>query len=57
MLGGGLRVGTWRRTWHQGFVRAASRAITTFGAPGAGTGANQGTIAVSINNAGSIAGD
>ncbi len=41
---------------NHGFVRAASGTITTFDAPGAGTGAGQGTIAVSINTAGEIAG-
>lgn len=39
-----------------GFVRAASGAITTFDAPGAGTGSFQGTSAVSINAAGVIMG-
>lgn len=40
-----------------GFVRAASNgAITTFDAPNAGTGKNQGTFPASINTGGDIAG-
>jgi len=40
-----------------GFVRAADGTITTFDAPGAGTGSGQGTVAGSINQDGVIAGD
>src|ERR1035438_10508868 len=39
-----------------GFVRAADGVITTFDAPGAGTGTYQGTDAYGINAAGVIAG-
>jgi hypothetical protein len=39
-----------------GFVRAATGTITTFEAPGAGTGAYTGTVSLSINTAGDIAG-
>jgi len=39
-----------------GFLRARDGAITTFDAPGAGTGANQGTIAGDVNDLGAIAG-
>jgi hypothetical protein len=39
------------RVYH-GFVRADSGAITTFDAPGAGTGPNSGTTALSINAGG-----
>ena len=41
---------------YHGFVRAATGTITTFEAPGAGTGAAQGTVSFSINTAGDIAG-
>jgi hypothetical protein len=41
---------------YHGFVRSPDGKITTFDAPGAGTGAGQGTDAVSINPAGVIAG-
>jgi len=41
---------------YHGFVRAASGAITTFDAPGAGTVNQQGTVAYSINTAGAVAG-
>ncbi len=41
---------------YHGFVRAANGTITTFDAPGAGTGTAQGTVAISINSAGVIAG-
>jgi hypothetical protein len=41
---------------HHGFVRAASGAITTFNAPGAGTADYQGTLGDGINNAGTITG-
>jgi hypothetical protein len=37
-------------------MRAATGTITTFKAPGAGTGAAQGTVSLSINTAGDIAG-
>ncbi len=40
-----------------GFVRAPDGAITTFDAPGAGTGAFQGTFPEGINRAGRIAGE
>jgi hypothetical protein len=40
----------------RGFVRAASGAITTFNAPGAGTGVYQGTVAERISKADAIAG-
>ena len=39
-----------------GFVRAANGTITTFDAPGAGTGTLQGTAGISINTAGVITG-
>jgi hypothetical protein len=39
-----------------GYLRARDGTITTFDAPGAGTGSCQGTIAQSINPAGAIAG-
>jgi hypothetical protein len=39
-----------------GFVRAADGTITKFDAPHAGTGAKQGTLPMSINTAGDIAG-
>jgi hypothetical protein len=39
-----------------GFLRAQNGTFTTFDAPGAGTGAGQGTRAYSINPAGAIAG-
>jgi hypothetical protein len=39
-----------------GFVRASNGAITTFDVPGAGTGSFQGTYALNINPAGTIAG-
>jgi len=39
-----------------GFLRVPDGAITTFDAPLAGTGANQGTIAGDINDLGVIAG-
>jgi hypothetical protein len=39
-----------------GFVRAANGTITTFDAPGAGTGPGQGTEAFGINYAGTIEG-
>jgi hypothetical protein len=39
-----------------GFIRAANGTITTFNAPGAGTGALQGTGGLSINSAGAVAG-
>jgi hypothetical protein len=39
-----------------GFVRAPDGTITTFDAPGAGTGSGQGTLACAINPAGAIAG-
>jgi hypothetical protein len=39
-----------------GFLRVRDGAITTFDAPGAGTGANQGTIAGDLNDLGVIAG-
>jgi len=41
---------------YHGFVRAADGTITTFDAPGAGTGINLGTLAWSINTAGVITG-
>ena len=40
-----------------GFVRGPGGAIRTFEAPGAGTGAYQGTYASSINTAGLITGN
>jgi hypothetical protein len=39
-----------------GFLRARDGAITTFDAPGAGTGASQGTIAWEVNSVGAITG-
>jgi len=39
-----------------GFLRAANGSITSFDAPGAGTGSYQGTAAFAINAAGTIAG-
>ncbi len=39
-----------------GFVRAPNRNVTTFKAPGAGTGQLQGTAGLSINAAGVITG-
>jgi hypothetical protein len=39
-----------------GFVRAANGKIANFKAPGAGTAAAQGTVPLSINPAGDIAG-
>ena len=39
-----------------GFVRTANGTITTFDAPGAGTGMLQGTLGLSIDDAGDIAG-
>jgi hypothetical protein len=45
-----------RHAFFHGFVRAADGAITTFDAPGAGTGAMQGTMGGSINPAGTIPG-
>jgi hypothetical protein len=39
-----------------GFVRAPDGAITTFDAPGAGTGVNQGTSPLGINSKGAITG-
>ena len=41
---------------YQGFLRAADGAITTFDAPGAGTGFFQGTRAFGINPQGTVAG-
>lgn len=41
--------------WHS-YVRAPDGTITTFDAPGAGTGQFQGTFAYNINPAGAIAG-
>ena len=41
---------------YHGFVRATSGAISSFNAPGAGTGIGQGTFPISINTAGAIAG-
>ena len=41
---------------YHGYVRAANGTITTFDAPGAGTGAGQGTADGGINTAGDIAG-
>jgi hypothetical protein len=42
---------------NHGFLRAPNGAFTTFDAPGAGTGAGQGTLPISINPAGEIAGN
>ena len=43
---------------HHGFVRTADGGtITAIDAPGAGTGASRGTIAISINTAGVITGE
>jgi hypothetical protein len=39
-----------------GFVRAPDGTITTFDAPGAGTGAWQGTFPLTINPAGAVTG-
>jgi hypothetical protein len=39
-----------------GFVRAPNGAITTFDAPGAGTGSGQGTLSAGINPAGTVTG-
>jgi hypothetical protein len=39
-----------------GFVRASDGAITTFDAPGAGTGSGQGTVLYTINPPGAIVG-
>jgi hypothetical protein len=41
---------------HHGFVRAANGTMTELNAPGAGTAANEGTVAMGINKAGTIAG-
>jgi predicted membrane protein len=41
---------------HHGFVRATNGTITTFDAPGAGTGTYEGTEPIGINTAGDIAG-
>lgn len=41
---------------NHGFVRALDGSITTFDAPGAGTGPGQGTIAATPNPAGAIVG-
>ena len=41
---------------NHGFLRAKDGTITTFEAPGAGTGVFQGTVAFSINPAGAITG-
>jgi hypothetical protein len=41
---------------NRGFLRARNGTITTFDAPGAGTGLNQGTLAVGINPEGAITG-
>jgi hypothetical protein len=41
---------------NHGFLRAPGSALTTFDAPGAGTGPGQGTIPFSNNPAGAIAG-
>ncbi len=41
---------------NHGFLRARDGTFTTFDAPGAGKGANQGTFASSINPAGAITG-
>jgi hypothetical protein len=41
---------------NHGFARAAGGTFTTFEAPGAGTGSFEGTIPVSINTGGAIAG-
>jgi uncharacterized membrane protein len=41
---------------YQGFVRDAKGKVSTFKAPGAGTGGHQGTVPISINIAGAIAG-
>jgi hypothetical protein len=41
---------------YHGFLRAPDGTITTFDAPGAGTGAGQGTMPQNINAAGTIAG-
>ena len=41
---------------NHGFMRAKNGTITTFDAPGAGTGPGQGTIPLSINPQGAIAG-
>jgi hypothetical protein len=39
-----------------GFRRTAKGAVTTFDAPGAGTGAIQGTVSMSVNDAGEVTG-
>src|SRR5712692_5600348 len=44
------------RSASHGFLRANDGAITAFDAPGAGTGAFQGTVPASINPAGAITG-
>jgi hypothetical protein len=41
---------------YHGYSRISAGTITTFDAPGAGTGAGQGTIGLSINTAGNITG-
>jgi hypothetical protein len=41
---------------NHGFVRSTQGTITTIDAPGAGTGAYEGTYAFGINGAGDIAG-
>jgi probable HAF family extracellular repeat protein len=41
---------------YHGFLRAASGNVTTFDAPGAGTGAYQGTQSFGINQTGDVVG-
>jgi predicted membrane protein len=58
VIAGAYDTGTYQTTsvWH-GFVRTAKGKITTFDAPGAGTGNKQGTQPpLSINNVGTITG-
>jgi hypothetical protein len=54
----GIIAGTYSdsNAMYHGFERAANGTITTFDAPGAGTGSLQGTVGFSINTAGMIAG-
>ena len=42
---------------NHGFLRAPDGAITSFDAPGTGTGAGQGTIPLSNNNSGAVTGE
>jgi hypothetical protein len=52
----GQIVGFWGTDLVHGFVRGADGTVVSFDAPGAGTGFNSGTVPISINSAGKVAG-